>query len=91
MLVVRFGRNRLRLHTRVNQIKHSPIFKLQGVYSSRHVPGAIMVSKDKYVLDSLGEYMCHSLDPSCEVVGKCVFATRDLSPGEELTIIHTPT
>lgn len=86
MLVVRFGRNRLRLHTRVNQIKDSPIFKLRGIYSSKCVPGAIKVAENKYVLDNFGEHMCHSSDPSCEIVNNCVYATRDLSPGEELTI-----
>jgi hypothetical protein len=87
--VVKFCKlsSRLRLHTRVNQIKHSPVFSLKGNAKESYegIVGAIRVSKDEYVLDSFGQYMRHSSDPSCVVVNRCVIATRDLNPGDELT------
>lgn len=79
--------SRLRLYTRVNQIKHSPVFSLNGeTFKCRYrIQGAIKLSEDEYILDSFGQYMRHSSDPSCVVVDRCVIATRDMSPGDELT------
>jgi len=79
--------NLLRLHTNVQFLKHSPIFKLQGdaKNSYKGIGGAVRVSEDEYVLDSFGEYMRHSNSPSCIVVGRRVIANTELHPGDELT------
>ena len=87
--IVKFCRltSRLRLHTCVNRFKHSPVFNLQGEMFNfpYQIPGAIKMSEDWYVLDGLGQHMRHSSDPNCVVVDRCVIATRDLNPGDELT------
>lgn len=79
--------NRLKLHTRVNYIKHSPVYNLLGDAKEhyKNISGAIKVSENEYVVDKFGQYMRHSANPNCVVVGRCVIAIDDISPGDELT------
>ena len=79
--------SRLRLYTRVNHVKNSPVFSLQGeTFKCRYrIHGAIQLSEDEYILDSFGQYMNHSSNPTSAVINRSVIATRDLNPGDELT------
>ena len=61
------------------------VFKLRGPIYDIPTRESIHIGNNKHIKDVAGQYINHSFYPNCKIVGKCVIATKQIAPGDELT------
>lgn len=67
------------------------IKKLSGKILDTPTRHSIEVGDNLHILDELGQYMNHSFEPNCLILGQELIALNDISEGVELTFNYNET
>jgi SET domain-containing protein len=67
------------------------IKKLSGKVLDAPTRYSIEVGDNLHIIDEIGQYMNHSFEPNCLILGQEIIALNDIDTGEELTFNYNET